>query len=229
MSKLDELVEWAEKQDSYGGIPKSDVIAKARALLAAEQKPTADKGVGSLLSWIDNEPEKVNKTLLKHKIVLSLAHHTPAHTEEKANDTAGFNCHSISETTEGLEKLRKQLCGYGPNAKFCDCKYGATRQGEETGCPELRSAIWHLSRHTAATTEEPLACLADRKGMYIWAISHDKVWHVSVCPLGSLDAMEDTKHFHTDMGSNTYAAAEQAARRYLTALPDKVAEKKGGE
>jgi hypothetical protein len=40
---------------------------------------------------------------------------------------------------EGLETIRKRLCCYaGPT---CDCKFGASGKGEETGCPEIRQAI----------------------------------------------------------------------------------------
>ena len=47
------------------------------------------------------------------------------------------------EYLKDLEKLRSQLCCYGPQAKHCDCKYGADIKagGEETGCPEIRAAI----------------------------------------------------------------------------------------
>ena len=74
------------------------VLDKARALLAAEkaamekaqkplckvdpsflcdeltaQKPLAHASLGSLLIWVDNEPEKLNKTVLKYKLVAILA------------------------------------------------------------------------------------------------------------------------------------------------------------
>jgi hypothetical protein len=41
---------------------------------------------------------------------------------------------------EGLEALRRSICGY-PQMNSCDCKYGASLRGEQTGCPELRYAI----------------------------------------------------------------------------------------
>ena len=69
-------------------------------------------------------------------------------------DEAPFNCHGVKETIDGLEKLRAKICGYGPKAKYCDCKYGASREGEETGCPELRSAIWLLSHPTPPVAEK---------------------------------------------------------------------------
>jgi hypothetical protein len=50
------------------------------------------------------------------------------------------------EFLAGLETLRKRLCQYGPNADRCDCKYGASGQGEESGCPELREAIAILEK-----------------------------------------------------------------------------------
>lgn len=43
---------------------------------------------------------------------------------------------------EGLEAIRKRLCVYpGPT---CDCKFGASGKGEQTGCPEVRQAIEYL-------------------------------------------------------------------------------------
>lgn len=55
-----------------------------------------------------------------------------------------------------LESARRRLCLYGPEAEICDCKYGIGENlmltgdyrptGEQTGCPELRSAI-HLLLH----------------------------------------------------------------------------------
>jgi hypothetical protein len=50
----------------------------------------------------------------------------------------------ICKLIENLEKMRKKACCYGPDAKVCDCKYGASNEGEETGCPELRCAIEYL-------------------------------------------------------------------------------------
>lgn len=49
---------------------------------------------------------------------------------------------------KSLEKVRRRLCCYHPNAPFCDCKYigeDATYPdptgGENTGCCEVRMAI----------------------------------------------------------------------------------------
>jgi hypothetical protein len=44
----------------------------------------------------------------------------------------------------GLEELRKRVCEYGPLARTCDCKFGASGEGEQSGCPELRQAIEYL-------------------------------------------------------------------------------------
>ena len=55
---------------------------------------------------------------------------------------------SKQEIIEGLENLRKAICGYGPNAPTCDCKYGGSRiaHSEQTGCPEVRVAIGVLTQ-----------------------------------------------------------------------------------
>jgi hypothetical protein len=45
---------------------------------------------------------------------------------------------------ECLETLRKRLCLYGSMATTCDCKFGASGKGEESGCPEIRQAIAYL-------------------------------------------------------------------------------------
>lgn len=46
----------------------------------------------------------------------------------------------------GLEAIRRRLCVYDFGGDFpppatCDCKFGASGSGEQTGCPELREAI----------------------------------------------------------------------------------------
>ena len=51
-----------------------------------EQKPPAPDSLGSLLIWIDNEPEKLNKTVLKYKLVAILANtYRPAQDTGKEN------------------------------------------------------------------------------------------------------------------------------------------------
>ena len=55
-----------------------------------------------------------------------------------------------------LDALRRRLCQYGPDAKRCDCKFGASGKGEQSGCPELRQAIAIISgqREQVAITRE---------------------------------------------------------------------------
>lgn len=49
------------------------------------------------------------------------------------------------ELLTNLEKLRQSLCCYAstpyPATRTCDCQFGASGQGEQTGCPELRQVI----------------------------------------------------------------------------------------
>lgn len=45
-----------------------------------------------------------------------------------------------AELLNNLEDLRKRLCPY-VGGTSCDCKYGASGKGEQTGCPELRAAM----------------------------------------------------------------------------------------
>lgn len=65
----------------------------------------------------------------------------------------GFTSNDPEAIAAALEVVRRRICAYGPDATTCDCKYGRGRQlteehvvpgSEQTGCPELRSAIWHL-------------------------------------------------------------------------------------
>ncbi len=43
-----------------------------------------------------------------------------------------------------LENLRSKLCCYSsPNV--CDCKFGGRREGEQTGCPEIREVVGLLA------------------------------------------------------------------------------------
>ena len=61
----------------------------------------------------------------------------------------------IDDTIEALKKIRRGVCCYlGNTETFCDCKYGVAKSkserpwedgGENTGCPELRSAIAYLT------------------------------------------------------------------------------------
>ena len=52
---------------------------------------------------------------------------------------------SREELINNLKKLRRTLCGYtGEN--YCDCKYGCSNEGEETGCAELRLTIQILEQ-----------------------------------------------------------------------------------
>lgn len=50
------------------------------------------------------------------------------------------------ELIEALERVRKAVCQY--SGSRCDCKYGASIRGEETGCPELRDVIDFFSNMT---------------------------------------------------------------------------------
>ena len=48
----------------------------------------------------------------------------------------------MPELLEGLGRLRRRLCNYQASDEHgCDCKYGATGRGEQSGCPEVRAAI----------------------------------------------------------------------------------------
>lgn len=67
----------------------------------------------------------------------------------------GFTETNPVKLAAALEMVRRGVCGYGPLAETCDCKYGIdeyiTPRGEiggikrfnseMTGCPELRSVI----------------------------------------------------------------------------------------
>jgi hypothetical protein len=60
---------------------------------------------------------------------------------------------ALKKCAENAKWLRSKLCAYGPNAKFCDCKFVKhyednpqsyyrpqvfDREGEHNGCPECR-------------------------------------------------------------------------------------------
>jgi len=47
---------------------------------------------------------------------------------------------------EAITRMQKKACGY--NSTPCDCKYGASGAGEQTGCPELRNVILLLQNMT---------------------------------------------------------------------------------
>lgn len=54
----------------------------------------------------------------------------------------------------GLEALRHSACPYSRPQHGCDCKYGASLSGEQTGCPELREAIHLLAALTQGEFNE---------------------------------------------------------------------------
>ncbi len=52
-----------------------------------------------------------------------------------------------AETIALLERVRAaNVCAYATPG--CDCKYGASLEGEQTGCPELRELIAMLGKLT---------------------------------------------------------------------------------
>lgn len=60
---------------------------------------------------------------------------------------------SDDELIGNLEALRVRLCCYMGSS--CDCKFGATGKGEQTGCPEIRQAIAIIAgqRHEVSVAE----------------------------------------------------------------------------
>ena len=60
----------------------------------------------------------------------------------------------------GLESVRRSICPYKRPLHGCDCKYGASLLGEQTGCPEVREAIGLI----AAMTDDEFASLSARTG-----------------------------------------------------------------
>lgn len=60
----------------------------------------------------------------------------------------------LDRELDSLRSLRRRLCGYANSDSRCDCKYlaprhgtgqpYAPRQGEQTGCCEVREAIYKL-------------------------------------------------------------------------------------
>lgn len=101
--------------------------------------------------------------------------------------------------------------------------------GRAERCPGLAKFDEILSRHRPVK-EEPLACLADRKGMRISKIEncHYPVgWLIHLTPkciTGNEPLWQRyDKTIEIPQGDNvdTYPAAESAARQYLLALPDK--------
>ncbi len=50
---------------------------------------------------------------------------------------------TIKTKIAALKLARKAVCCYSCDT-YCDCKYGATGIGEQTGCPEIRELIYEL-------------------------------------------------------------------------------------
>ena len=85
-----------------------------------------------------------------------------------------------------------------------------------------------LSRYSTAIygngvkTEESLAELAHKKRWYVQAIlpplSSSDTWDIELC--STCEKTEDGDYRGMDIDGDTYAAAEQAARKYLEGLED---------
>jgi len=64
---------------------------------------------------------------------------------------------SKEELFRALKLVQLKICAYR-SAIFCDCKYGITektmRNGEQTGCPEVRELIAMLSVMTDQEFDE---------------------------------------------------------------------------
>jgi hypothetical protein len=51
------------------------------------------------------------------------------------------------ELIEGLKKHKKLICQYGQDfGERCDCKYGGSGKGEDSGCPEITMVIAGLQQ-----------------------------------------------------------------------------------
>ena len=58
-----------------------------------------------------------------------------------------------ADLIKNLRQMGDRICSYGPLGQWprrCDCKYGATGEGEESGCPELALATTLINAMTPA-------------------------------------------------------------------------------
>lgn len=58
-------------------------------------------------------------------------------------------------TLAALKLAREAVCPY--IGATCDCKYGASGKGEQTGCPELRTLIAEYEEALRPTCKAPIA------------------------------------------------------------------------
>ena len=66
----------------------------------------------------------------------------------------------------GLSAHQSAICGYGPHAATCDCKYGAKHKGEQCGCPEVRMASALISK----LTEKQFESACKKAGIVIFTL-----------------------------------------------------------
>lgn len=83
-----------------------------------------------------------------------------------------------------------------------------------------------ISRHTPSPAkEEPLACLADRKGYWFEYFQEDDYppyqgWGMFIFPYTDGQQLSDTKYVQRIMGNKTYAECELKARAFLNQQTD---------
>jgi hypothetical protein len=70
-------------------------------------------------------------------------------------ESAALPVDYLARVIEGAERVQRTICAYGGSVP-CDCKYGASFKGEQTGCPELRDAIGLLRNIGRVLSGEPV-------------------------------------------------------------------------
>jgi hypothetical protein len=179
------------------------------------------------MSKINELVEWMNRELHELEIYIQAQEKSPEHIWHpgaKSNTIASL-AHQQQMAMEWREKAR-QLLAEEQEAKptadkglveeilaLCNATIRVNGQDIEIRDIDKRDIKKILSRYEAKQ-EEPLACLADRKGRYISYIHKAEYgWDIGIALFNKSGSLE--------FNGNTYAEAESKARHYLMGLPDR--------
>jgi len=207
---LNRLVEWLDgfKKD-WGCYPTAIAIEdKAHRLLAEEQsnprRECVDKGIEEMMCGEEQKPSAPANT--------GMSSTAPVICEGCHYGWGSRTCPTCSDYPKptaqaGLvEELREWAAGF----------HSVDEDGRAERCPVLSKFDEILSRHEAKPAKEPLAVVAEKKGVYrTRTYSYcDSTWEIV------LVGVPQGARIEQEIKGSAYAECEAKARAYLNGLPE---------